>query len=449
MNKELIIIGGGITGLTSAYIAAKRGVKVTVIEASNSFGGLLNTFDIAGTKLEHYYHHFFTHDAEINWLIKELDLEHKLIFHNSSMGVFSNGKTYHFNSPLDLLKFSPISFIDKVKFATTSLYMGKFANWKNYEGISALKWLNKWSGKSTTENLWQPLLDIKFGPYAAEIPLSWMIGRMKQRMNSRKKGDERLGYIDGSLQILLDALLNKLERLDVELLNNTAITEVEIRKNKLQEIHSKAGRIFEAENFLFTIPTNIIANFLAKPSPKLASFLNKTKYFGAVCVILQMNKKLSDIYWLNVAEKGFPFGGVIEHTNLIDTTNYNGKHIAYLSRYFSKEEPIATMPKEEISAMMIPHLSKIFRNFNEQQIEQVFTFKTLSAATVCDLNFSGKVPTCKTSVEGLFIANMNHIYPDERSTNNAIRIAAEACKTMGINTDFIPKNASLSGEIGF
>jgi hypothetical protein len=44
---------------------------------------------------------------------------------------------------------------------------------------------------------------------------------------------------------------------------------------------------------------------------------------------------------------------------------------------------------------------------------------------------------------------MVHIYPDERSTNNSIRVAAEACKAMGINTDFVPHGASLSGQIGF
>ncbi|UTA68387.1 hypothetical protein [Emticicia sp. 21SJ11W-3] len=34
-------------------------------------------------------------------------------------------------------------------------------------------------------------------------------------------------------------------------------------------------------------------------------------------------------------------------------------------------------------------------------------------------------------------------------TNNSIRVAAEACKVMGINADFVPYGASLSGQIGF
>ncbi|WP_394994422.1 FAD-dependent oxidoreductase, partial [Emticicia sp.] len=33
--EKLTIIGGGMTGLAAAYIAAKQGVKVTVVEGSD------------------------------------------------------------------------------------------------------------------------------------------------------------------------------------------------------------------------------------------------------------------------------------------------------------------------------------------------------------------------------------------------------------------------------
>ncbi|MGC4058992.1 MAG: hypothetical protein QM743_12885 [Chitinophagaceae bacterium] len=44
---------------------------------------------------------------------------------------------------------------------------------------------------------------------------------------------------------------------------------------------------------------------------------------------------------------------------------------------------------------------------------------------------------------------MSHIYPDERSVNNSIRIAAEALNKMGIDATCVPYNRSLSGKIGF
>lgn len=447
-SVDLIIVGGGITGLSAAYIAAKAGKKVKVIEASNSFGGLLNTFEIGGNCLEHYYHHFFTHDKELNWLIKELGIENKLFFKKTSMGVFNKQKIYPFNSPFDLLKFSPIKLIDKVKFGLTSLFLGKFADWKKYESISCSEWFEQWAGKSTTASLWTPLLKIKFGPFASKVPLSWMVGRLRQRMNSRKSGDERLGYLEGSLQVLLDTLLNKLKSLNVELISGEPIENVNFKDNEISNVETSNNRYF-ANQYLFTIPGNYLGNIIKNEQPKLSSELTAIKYFGAICVILELNRPLSDVYWLNIADKGFPFGGIIEHTNFIPAENYNGSHIAYLSRYFAMEEDIAKMNEEEIKSMMISYLPKIYPEFQESWLKNIFIFKTSTAATVCDLNFSKKIPSCKTTVDNMFIVNMSHVYPDERSTNNSIKIASEACNVMGIKNKISDKTNSLAGQIGF
>lgn len=446
--RSIIIVGGGITGLSAAYIAAKSGRKVRVIEAKEQFGGLLNTFPIGGNRLEFFYHHFFTHDVELLWLLRELKLEDQIIWDNTQMGIYRNKKIYSFNSPTDLLKFKPISFFGKIRFGLTSFFLGKFADWQIKEGISALDWFYKYAGKSVTDSIWKPLLDIKFGPYANEVPLSWMIGRLRQRMNSRKKGAEQLGYLDGSLQILLEALLKELKDLGVELISGAPVLELIIENQTLNGIITEKG-IFKNGDFLFTIPTVFLTRLLEKEAPKYAQKLNQIEYFGAVCTILEMKKPLSDFYWLNIADSGFPFGGVIEHTNLINAKNYNHSHIAYLSRYFASTEPIYEMTNEEISELMVEKIKIIFPDFDFHDLIKIHVFRTNTAATVCDKFFSKKIPKCMSPIRNLFLSNMAHVYPDERSANNSIRIAAEACKVMGISAEIIPQNASLSGKIGF
>ncbi len=445
---NITIIGGGITGLASAYIAAKQGAKVTVLEGTDKPGGLLNTFKVGETDLEFFYHHFFTHDAEINWLIKELGIEQELMFVKTSMGVYRNNKIYDFNSPLDLFKFSPIKFFDKFKFGLSSMYLGKFAAWEKFENVSALDWFYKYAGKTSTDSLWKPMLDIKFGPYAKDVPLAWMVGRMKQRLSSRKSGDERLGYMKGSLKTLLTALLGKLDELGVEIKTNCKIESINIENNKVLSV-STDNATFDKGPFLFTIPTLYLAPLVKNSAPDLHKELENIEYFGAVCTVLEMNKPLSEIYWLNVADQGFPFGGVIEHTNFIDKQNYGGKNIAYLSRYFAHSEPIAKMSDDEIKEVMLAPLAKIYPDFKMEDVTKVHVFKTMTAATVCDLNFSTKVPNSKTSIEGMHIASMPHIYPDERSVNNSIRVAAEVTKQMGFNSGFVPKGQSMSGVLGF
>jgi len=446
---DLVVVGGGLTGLSAAYIAAKEGKKVLILEAETKVGGLLNTFEVGGNRLEYYYHHFFTHDKELNWLIDELNLREKVIFKKTKMGVFSDKKIYPFDSILDLLKFKPIHFFDKILFGISTIFMGKFALWQNFENVSALDWLKKWAGKTTTQALWLPLMNIKFGIYAIKIPLSWFIGRMRQRMNSRKNGDERLGYLDGSMQILTDALIDSLTKMEVEIKVNQPVEEIIFSQNQSIEFLQTKENRFSGKQYLFTLPGNILSKLLMQEQPNLASALNKIEYFGAVCVVLELNSKLSDVYWLNISEKGFPFGGIIEHTNFIDTKKYNGSHIAYLSRYFALNEDIAEKTNDEIKECMLAFLPKIYPNFKTKQLKNVYVFKTKTAATVCDLNFSKKIPPCKTPIQNMFIANMSHVYPDERSVNNSIKVAAEACKNMQIISDFVQKTNSLAAKIGF
>lgn len=447
-EEHIVIIGGGITGLATAYLAAKQGKKVTVLEAGKRFGGLLSTFEIGGNQLEFYYHHFFTHDAELNWMVRELGIEDQLFFKKSTMGMFADGEIHNFNSPIDLLKFSPMSFLAKMRFGFSSLYLTMFATWEKNQHISASKWFKKWAGKEAFERIWRPMLNIKFGPYADDIPLAWMIGRLKQRIHSRKNGEEKLGYLKGSLKTLCDALLIALEKMGVQLLNESPAEALIMEDGKLVAIQTPQGKV-AGSAFISTIPTTKFSPLVQPIHAEYAKQLAEIEYFGAVCTILETDRQLSPIYWLNVTDQGFPFGGIIEHTNFIPPSEYNGSHITYLSRYFENTNPLATMTKEETIQEMVPHLKKIYKGFSEDWVKDVHIFKTQTAATVCDIAFPSRIPDCKTPISNLYLANMAHVYPDERSTNNAIRVAAETCKVLGISADQVPYGSSLAGKIGF
>ena len=447
MQKKITIIGAGITGLSAAYLAAKDGWEVTALEAGAQPGGLTGTFRIGGSRLEHYYHHFFTNDAELLWLLGELGIAGRMEFKKTTMGIFRNNKIFDFNTPGDLLRFTPMGIVDKARFMLSSLYLGKLAKWEKWESVAAMDWFYRYAGKSATDSIWRPLLEIKFGPHANKIPAAWMVGRLKQRMNSRKGTDERLGYIKGSLQTLTDALKKRLTELGVKILLNARIEKLLIKGNTLSGVDTAKG-MFNKGLFLSTIPATHLVPLLRDGAARYAEELSMIEYSGAVCAVLEIDRPFSHIYWLNIADPGFPFGGVIEHTNFISPDEYNGSHILYLSRYFAMSDHLASASKSEIIHEMIKPLNRINPQFNRSWIKNVYVFRTNTAATVCGLNFSNIVPDCKTPVENLYAVNMSHIYPDERSCNNAIRIAAQACNKIGINSSMVPFRSSLSGRIG-
>jgi protoporphyrinogen oxidase len=291
------------------------------------------------------------------------------------------------------------------------------------------------------------MLKIKFGPHADRVPLSWMVGRMRQRIQSRKSGGEKLGYLKGSLQVLLNALLAKLSQMGVVLHNKSRVDQIEFQDGKISSLLCGA-KSFKADKYLFTIPSPHLAPLFSQGNLQFSKALAKQAYFGAVCTILTLTEPLTNIYWLNIADPDYPFGGIIEHTNFISPQHYNNKHIVYLSRYFSHQEEIAKLPDNQIKELMLNALWKMFPQYNKANLLQVRVFKTRTAAPVCDLNYSSSVLNMQSSIPNAYLCNMQHVYPDERSTNNSIRIAAEACITMNLGGDQIPRGLSLSGQIG-
>ena len=443
--KELAIVGGGITGLATAYLAARAGLKVTVLEAEPSAGGLLRTFEVGGNRLECFYHHAFTHDVELRWLLRELGLEDRLKFRKGTMGVYRDGRVFPFNTPRDLLGFRPLGLLDKARFAWSSLYLARWARWQAYEGVPALQWFGRHAGRRATEALWQPLLNIKFGPYAGQIPLAWMVGRMRQRLNSRRRGEEKLGYVEGSLQVVLDALLKALERLDVRVLTRCPVLGLEAKAGELTALITPLGEV-RADSYVFTIPTPRVADLVGNVSEGYGAELRRVEYFGAVCTVLELKRSLLPVYWLNIADPGYPFGGIIEHTRLVEPEAYGGRHLVYLSRYFANSDALAGQSPAAVQRLMLEGLSRACPQLKDEDLLEVRSFSSRTAAVVSDLNFSQKVPHCRTPIRRLYLASMPHIYPDERSCNNSIRVAAEACRVLGIPAS-VPACASLSGTI--
>jgi hypothetical protein len=95
---------------------------------------------------------------------------------------------------------------------------------------------------------------------------------------------------------------------------------------------------------------------------------------------------------------------------------------------------------------MMDGLRRAFPHLREEDVLDSRVFSSRTAAVVSGLGFSKQVPACRAPLRRMFVASMPHIYPDERSCNNSIRVAAEACRVMGIPAP-VPACSSLSGQI--
>lgn len=123
MKKKVAIIGGGYTGLTIAYRLSCEDVEVTVFERAPQVGGLAVGFEIDGIPLEKIYHFLYMTDEDILSLMEELGLKKNLKFFDSSVSTYYGGKLYSFMTPIDLIRFTPLSFVNRIRTGFVALYL--------------------------------------------------------------------------------------------------------------------------------------------------------------------------------------------------------------------------------------------------------------------------------------------------------------------------------------
>ncbi len=62
MNKEIVILGAGIAGLSAAYHLKEAGIPNIVAEKENTYGGLCNSFEIRGFMFDTFAHISFDNE---------------------------------------------------------------------------------------------------------------------------------------------------------------------------------------------------------------------------------------------------------------------------------------------------------------------------------------------------------------------------------------------------
>ena len=428
-NEHIVIIGGGYTGLIASYELSKKGKKVTIIEKEKELGGLARAFDVgAGVQLERFYHHWFTNDKYIIDLIEENGLSNNIIWNETNTGMYFSNNFYKLSSPLDLLKFTALSFIDRIRLGLLTINARYIANWKPLEKFTAEEWLIKKAGKRVYEVVWEPLLKGKFGIYKSQVSAVWIWNKLKLRGGSRdKKGGESLAYYKGGFAALTDALTKVIISQGVNIVKETAVSSILHKNNRVTGIVVNNGESIKCNRIISTLALPLLteiynnSNFISNSNiEKYRKKISNIEYIGNICLVLILNRSLSDTYWSNVNDAGFPFVALIEHTNFEPTETYNGKHIVYLSKYLPVTDSLYAMSRDELLEFSLPYIKRMFKDFKSEWLTDVYLWKEPYSQPIVTCDYSEKIPSYRSPVKGLYVSCMAQIYPEDRGTNYAV-----------------------------
>ena len=425
------VIGGGAAGLAAAYHLMKKGHQAHVFERAPFLGGQASTFKVGGGQLEKGYHHLFMSDTHIVDLIHELGLGDKLAWIQSKVGFYYDGKIWKFASPIDLLKFTPLSMFDRLRLGLVTLYLQKTKNWRKFEGVTATEWLEKRVGKRAYQVVWEPMLRGKFGEHYDQVSMTWIWGKIYLRVASRPKPwqKERLGYPMGSFGEVFDTLGEKIVQMGGEVHVSSGVRRVVVDGERATgldvELPGREAEMRHYDAVIATTPSYVFTKLVPPLPESYAEKLTNVTYLAAVLLILVLKRPLSHTYWLNVADRTMPFVGIIEQTNFVDPSLYGGKHLVYFSNYPGVNDHLYQISGEDLLKEVVPHLSKINPDFNESWIEDFYHHKVDAAQPIIGVNYSERIPDLRTPIKSLYLANTTQIYPEDRGTNYSVRLGKQ------------------------
>jgi len=304
---HLVIIGGGITGLSAAWEAQQRGIPYTLLEASDRWGGKVTSSEIRmnGSRflVDGGPDTIVTRKPEAWDLTNELGILDQV----EDPGSETRGIYVLDNASPQPIPLSPFRFISSTLMTTRGklrMLAEPFQPARRDDGDEAL-------GDFVRRRLGEEALDKFIGPVLGGIyntdpniqsimvssPVmremekeagSLFLAAIQRGIKSRKNGKNvakkpRFITYKGGLQGIVDGLVSQLTG-DLQL-NSTTLYVV--KENSGYKIYTTDGGIYHADAVIFATLANVTAELLTNISGQASTLLNKIQHnhIGTVSLV--------------------------------------------------------------------------------------------------------------------------------------------------------------------
>ena len=453
------VVGGGIAGLAAAHRLQSLGHEVRLFEASDAVGGLAALYDTAGDPIERFYHPLSTSETEIVSLAEELGVGDRIEWRIGENAYYLDGVVHPLDTPWQILAYPGLSLYDTFRLACLTQEIdvrGGRPRFDTYDDLTAFEdvpveeFIVEHTTRGVYDGFFEPLLRAKFGDRVEDVSAAWLLGRIKFRGERDLLRGEVLGYLDGSVGVLLDALVDAVGEdaitttarvVDVEFeasgdAGSTDTTGGEDATGRERgERGGATGSVgsvtVETDEGTETLDTDgLIVAAMPNVVEDLTGYTCDVEFQGAVCAVVTLTEPLTDTYWLNVADDA-PFGALIEHTNFVPPARYGGDHLLYVASYVqSPEEPNWRADDETLRERWLSGIEELFPVFDRESVRQFRVSRDPRAAPVYERGYLDRVvpyDLAEAGYPGVYYAGMasRAQYP-ERSLNGGVVAGFEA-----------------------
>lgn len=317
MNR-IVIVGGGIAGLSAAYYASKKtsNAQITLIESGDRWGGKIITdrvpFDQGQFIIEGGPDTFLATKPYATALCRELGLGERLhgtnpkqrntyVLHHNRLQLLPDGLAMMIPTNVQaILKSSLVSWFGKARMGMDFIQPAKAVNGDESLGTFVSRRL----GREAYENLIEPLMSGIYAgdgdllslastfPYLRDLELKYgSLARgalqMRKQSNGKAVQGSRSAFLTPTtgLAEIVEALVTFLRSNKVDLRLNTQVLSIAHLTTGAWDLTLNNGSL-QADAIILATPAYVSGQLVASLDPGLASDLQKIPYASTATVTL-------------------------------------------------------------------------------------------------------------------------------------------------------------------
>ena len=424
--RSVGIIGGGVAGLTAAYELGKRGITATIYERAEDLGGLASSVSLDGKRVDRYYHFICGADRALLDLTAELGLRDRLRWSQARTSYFVNGRMYPFSTPLDLLRFAPISLASRLRFGQHIARARRITDWQSLESLTAVDWLRREIGDEAYEVIWRPLLETKFGEKHELISAAWLWHRLWRVTQSRRTAwrPEEFGYFEGGCGTLLSALESQARNLGADVQLGSSVTAILTAGGRACGVRTEAGeRTHDA--IVSTVPLPALVPLLPDEADEYRQALSRIEFVGIACVLVSLRQPVQRSYWVNVNDPRIDLRGFIEFSSISPWGAPGERDFLYVPLYMPTADPRYQSDDSARIHSVCADLKLLNPAFDESWVKASVVSRSPFAQAICPTNFSRMVPDAQSPLAGLYVTDSTQLYPSDRCISGMVTLAQD------------------------
>jgi protoporphyrinogen oxidase len=329
-GDHVVVIGGGPAGLTAAYLLAKDGVRVTVLEADDIVGGISRTAQYHGYRFDIGGHRFFTKIAPVEALWHEI-LGPEFIQVPRLSRIHYSGK--YFDYPLKAK-----NALLGLGLWNTFLCVASYVRWhfKPYPVEENLEqWVTNRFGKRLFEIFFKTYTEKVWGIPCTEIRAEWAAQRIqglslaKAIINAAQlqKRSETIKTLIDKFQYprlgpgqMWETAADKIRELGGEVLMRHEVASIEHRDGRIVAVRANTPdgqRRIAGDHFVSTMPLrNLARAFDPVPPPVYRAAGDGLNYrdFLTVALMIDADNVFPD-NWIYIHTPGVKVGRIQNFNN--------------------------------------------------------------------------------------------------------------------------------------